>query len=536
MKEGSRTVAELTVLGNITKKLPRRTVVPVSDTVIFCVELEHPFPDAYWTRNGEKLKKDSRISIACTLRQYTLTIRDCQADDSGEVAFVAGDCKTSTRKHPPDPPVDAVVQNKTDSSVTIRWSPPDSDRPVPIKGYIVEKKKIGTQTWQRCNAGETVVSTEITVCSFTEEATYQFRISAMNDFGQSPHLEVPGSFFLGETAASVSFSHVVDVATSGEEFSISVELSAVCSGFWSLGGRLLRSGADYLITRSKNTHTLLIRVVTAEMNGAEVKFVGGGSQSGCILSVTGMYALYGTRLLPTEYWYSMWLFKDQRTAFVSKGTQRKLVIKNAKKRDEGHYSCETAADKVTFQVKIKDMIDMSLPFFSETQVKATLSQKATLSCSVSDGKTEVKWYKDGKLLISSRTIYTEAKGDARQLVIEKVEKSDAGEYTCEAGEDKLVFKIFVSATSSQKATLSCELADTKTEVKWYKDGKLLTSSKTIHTDRQLVIDSVEKKDAGEYVCEAGAEKLATPESTSARPGPRSWSSNYKWKVRSTLYV
>lgn len=83
--------------GNITKKLPRRTVVPVSDTVIFCVELEHPCPDAYWTRNSEKLKEDSRISIACMLRQYTLTIRDCQADDSGEVAFVAGDCKTSTR-------------------------------------------------------------------------------------------------------------------------------------------------------------------------------------------------------------------------------------------------------------------------------------------------------------------------------------------------------------------------------------------------------------------------------------------------------
>lgn len=89
--------ASLCVPGNITKKLPRRTIVPVSDTVIFCVELEHPCPDAYWTRNGDKLKEDSRITIACVLRQYTLTIRDCQADDSGEVAFVAGDCKTSTR-------------------------------------------------------------------------------------------------------------------------------------------------------------------------------------------------------------------------------------------------------------------------------------------------------------------------------------------------------------------------------------------------------------------------------------------------------
>nr|XP_019962682.1 PREDICTED: obscurin isoform X8 [Paralichthys olivaceus] len=656
MKEGSRTVAELTVLGNITKKLPRRTVVPVSDTVIFCVELEHPCPDAYWTRKGEKLKEDSRISIACVLRQYTLTIRDCQAEDSGEIAFVAGDCKTSTRftvtaarKHPPDPPVDAVVLNKTDSSITIRWSPPDSDRPVPIKCYIVERRKVGTQTWQRCNAGETIVSTEITACNFTEEASFQFRISAMNDFGQSPHLEVPGSFYL-EPTAEIRKGLMNSTAISGEEFSVAIELSAVCSGFWYINGHLLRSGAEYLITRSKTTHTLLIRVMTMEMNGAEVKFVGGGSQSSCILSVkaprvrftnksdltevvactaqstaqlTAEVSDYETQVvwmkngrevkMGKKYEYIIndrkrilivhnvseedvgiyecvladdkmslqlslkdepakflnktrgamglssslkgdlelscevspasaavvWrkdqveITEDQRTAMISKGTQRKLVIKNAKKSDEGHYSCETAADKVTFQVKIKET--QAVAAFSnkesvQKEVKATLSQKATLSCSVSDSKTEVKWYKDGKQLISSRTIYSEIKGSARQLVFEKVEKSDAGEYTCEAGGDKLVFKISVSeaqaaffnkesvqkevkATLSQKAILSCEVADSKREVKWYKDGKLLTSSKTIHAEskgqsRQLVIDSVEKKDAGEYICEAGTERLA----------------------------
>ncbi|XP_056911819.1 obscurin isoform X3 [Takifugu flavidus] len=656
MKEGSRTVAELTVRGNITKKLPRRTVVPVSDTVIFCVELEHPRVDAYWTRNGEKLKEDSRISIACSLRQYTLTIRDCQADDSGEVAFVAGDCKTSTRfavtaarKHPPDPPVDAVIHNKTESSITIQWSPPDSDRPVPIKGYIVERRKVGNKTWQRCNPGETITSTEITICSFTEEASYQFRISAMNDFGQSPYLEVPGSFYL-EPLAEVTKGLINSTALAGREFSISVELSAVCSGFWSLNGRLLRSGADYLITRSKSTHTLLIHCVTADMDGTVVKFVGGGSQSSCVLSVkappvrftnksdlleTVTCSVHATAQLAAEvsdydaqvvwmrngrevkvgkkYEYVsddrkrilvvhnvteedvgiyecvladdrmsvqlalkdepakflnkskgttgqvsslkgdlelscevtpasalvVWrkdqveITEDQRTTFISKGTQRKLIIKNAKKSDEGHYSCETAADKVTFQVKIKETQALAAFSHKETvqkEVKAAVSQKATLSCDVSDSKTEVKWYKDGKLLISSRTIYSEVKGNTRQLVIEKVEKSDAGEYTCEAAGDKLVFKITVTeaqsafhnresvqkevkAILSQRATLSCEVADRKTEVKWYKDGKLLTSGKNVRVEskgqsRQLVIDSIERKDAGEYICESGSEKLA----------------------------
>ncbi|XP_061150962.1 obscurin isoform X12 [Syngnathus typhle] len=655
MKEGSRTVGELTVLGNITKKLPRRTVVPVSDTVIFCVELEQPCPDAYWTRNGDKLKADSRISIACLLRQYTLTIRECQAEDSGEVAFVAGDCKTSTRfsvtaarKHPPDPPVDAVVRNKTDSSISLQWSPPDSDRPVPIKGYIVERRKVGTQTWQRCNLGETILETGMTISNFSEEASFQFRISAVNDFGQSDYLEVPGTFYL-EPSADIKKGLVDSTAVSGQEFSISVELSAVCSGFWSLNGRILRSGGDYLITRSKNIHTLLIREVTLDLNGTEVKFVGGGSQSSCTLAVksppvrfinksdqpqvvfcsaqataqmtaevsdsdaqvvwmtngrevkmgkkyecvtmdrrrilkvhnvteedVGLYecvcaddkmsmqltlkdepakflnkprgptgltsSLKGDLELSCEVSPAsttvVWrkdqveIFEDQRTTIISKGTHRKLIVKNASKSDEGHYSCETATDKVTFHVKIKET--QAQPAFSnkemvQKEVKVALSQKANLSCTVSDSKTEVKWYKDGKVLISSRDVYTQVKGNTRQLVIEKVEKSDAGEYTCETGGEKLVFQIIlleskaaffnqeavqreVKATLSEKATLSCEVFDSTQEVKWYKDGKLLVSGQTTHVEtkgktRRLVIDSVERKDGGEYTCEAGTEKL-----------------------------
>uniref|UniRef100_A0A3P9DH40 Ig-like domain-containing protein n=1 Tax=Maylandia zebra TaxID=106582 RepID=A0A3P9DH40_9CICH len=84
----------------------------------------------------------------------------------------------------------------------------------------------------------------------------------------------------------------------------------------------------------------------------------------------------------------------------------------------------------------------------QKEVKVTLSQKATLSCEVSDSKTEVKWYKDGKLLSSSKTIHTESKGKNRQLVIDSVEKKDAGEYICEAGTEKLAFKLQVAGRGS----------------------------------------------------------------------------------------
>uniref|UniRef100_A0A8C1K756 Obscurin, cytoskeletal calmodulin and titin-interacting RhoGEF b n=1 Tax=Cyprinus carpio TaxID=7962 RepID=A0A8C1K756_CYPCA len=510
MKEGSRTVAELTVLGNITKKLPRRTVVPVSDTVIFCVELEKPVDDAYWTRNGERLKEDSRIIIARINRQYTLTIRECTAEDSGEVAFIAHDCKTSTppRKHPPDPPLEPVVRNKTDSSITLCWSPPDSERPVPITGYIVERRKVGAQTWVKVTS-TSVSSTEYTISEISEEASYQFRISAVNDFGQSAYLEVPGTFYL-EPTASVKTGLVNCSAHVGEEATFTVELSAVCSGSWTINDRMIRSGTEYLITRSKTTHTLVIREVSIELNGAQVKFVGGGSQSVSTLSVKDSYqkevkvATSQKATLSCEVsdaktevkWFKdgKQLISSKTVHLESKGKSRQLVLENVEKKDAGEYT-SAFSNKDTYQ----------------KEVKVAASQKATLSCEVSDPKTEVKWFKDCKQLISSKTVHMESKGKSRQLVLENVQKKDAGEYTCEIGNEKLVFKICVSA--SQKATLSCEVSDVKTEVKWFKDGKQLSSSKTVKMEskgksRQLLLENVEKKDAGEYTCETGNEKLA----------------------------
>lgn len=102
------------------------------------------------------------------------------------------------RRHPPDPPVDPVVRNKTDSSITLCWSPPESDRPVPIKGYLIERRKVGgTQTWVKCNAMSPVPHSHYTV-NTVEEGSFQFRISAVNDYGQSSCLEVPGTFLLGK--------------------------------------------------------------------------------------------------------------------------------------------------------------------------------------------------------------------------------------------------------------------------------------------------------------------------------------------------
>lgn len=85
----------------------------------------------------------------------------------------------------------------------------------------------------------------------------------------------------------------------------------------------------------------------------------------------------------------------------------------------------------------------------QKEVKASLSQAATLSWEISDSKSEVKWYKDGKLISTTQAIHAESKGKSRQLVIDNVEKKDAGEYMCQAGSEKLVFKMHVEGKESE---------------------------------------------------------------------------------------
>lgn len=77
----------------------------------------------------------------------------------------------------------------------------------------------------------------------------------------------------------------------------------------------------------------------------------------------------------------------------------------------------------------------------QKEVSAVLAENAALSCEVAQDTAEVKWYKDGRLLASSRKFKMETVGKTRRLVVEQVEKKDAGEYICEAAGQKLTFKL-----------------------------------------------------------------------------------------------
>ncbi|KAK9396008.1 obscurin [Crotalus adamanteus] len=560
MKEGSRTIAELSVQGNIIKKLPRKTAVSIKDTAVFCVELEQKCEKFRWLKNKEELKPSGRISISSADREYTMIIRDCQIEDGGEIVFVADECRTSTqftvsapKKPPSHPPTDPVVKNKTETSVTLAWSLRKTDRPIPIDGYLVERKKLTGFTWLRCHQA-LVSQTEFIVNNMTEQADYQFRVSAVNKYGQSDYLEFPGVWHLEPTLAVKTPLRNVEVAP-GRDATFTVDLTTPSPGLWYINGNLVQNSDKYIIMRTKGSHSLTIKRVTSAFKEAEVKFVAKDIESigrvtlkdevakfvndsapGISVNLHEKFELVCEVSSATDA--VLWkkgkkdIKPDQRVTFSVQGKQRKLIVQNAIKEDEGVYICESKDDRLTFQVEVKEPAEV---FFGkekvQKEIRAILSENAFLSCEVAQPAMEVRWFKDGKLITPSKKFKIETEGKSRWLIIRQVDRKDGGQYTCEADGQKLAFKVIVTdreieeifvnqkmiqkdikSVVSETLSLKCEVAQAKTDVKWFKDGKLITDIKKFKVEEQggsrcLVVQQVEKKDAGEYTCEADGQKL-----------------------------
>jgi titin len=86
----------------------------------------------------------------------------------------------------PGMPAPPEVADKTKHSVSLTWSPPEKDGGSPIKGYIVEIQDEGSSFWNRITDVDALhETTELTVPGLKELKHYKFRVTAVNDIGES---------------------------------------------------------------------------------------------------------------------------------------------------------------------------------------------------------------------------------------------------------------------------------------------------------------------------------------------------------------
>ena len=75
-----------------------------------------------------------------------------------------------------------------ESSVTLSWKPPSSDGGKPVEKYIIEQRDLRRSTWVKAGSVPSDATT-FTAENLTEGNSYTFRVTAVNEEGESQPLE-----------------------------------------------------------------------------------------------------------------------------------------------------------------------------------------------------------------------------------------------------------------------------------------------------------------------------------------------------------
>ncbi|XP_028652797.1 myosin binding protein Ha isoform X1 [Erpetoichthys calabaricus] len=88
------------------------------------------------------------------------------------------------KEEPTSEPVSVSVEDVNDTSLTIKWRPPETVGPSGVDGYIVEYCKDGTQDWISANQ-DLIVSNRFAIKGLTTGEKLHVRVKAVNPAGPS---------------------------------------------------------------------------------------------------------------------------------------------------------------------------------------------------------------------------------------------------------------------------------------------------------------------------------------------------------------
>ncbi|NXG27921.1 OBSL1 protein, partial [Dromaius novaehollandiae] len=227
------------------------------------------------------------------------------------------------------------------------------------------------------------------------------------------------------------------------------------------------------------------------------------------------------------HWYKDGLEVEVGESLVleREGPRCRLVLPCARLQDTGEFVCDAGGDSVFYNIMVAAPQAHIAPV-PEAQCCRTLlaGQPLLLECEVSPPGAPVRWLKDREAVVPAEALTIQSEGCTRRLLVCSAGPSEAGTYTCEAGDTAVSFVVTVSeppvriVSSNEDAphayeaqehvVLWCELSRADAPVHWYKDGLEVEVGESLVLERegprcQLVLPCARLQDTGEFVCDAG---------------------------------
>ncbi|XP_006763937.1 PREDICTED: myosin-binding protein C, fast-type [Myotis davidii] len=151
-----------------------------------------PPPEATWLKGDEVFSaKEGRMRIEQRVECSSFVIESAERADEGrytiKVANPAGEDVASIFVRVvdvPDPPEAVRVTSVGEDWAILVWEPPKYDGGQPVTGYLLERKKKGSQRWMKLNF-EVFTETTYESTRMIEGVLYEMRVFAVNAIGVS---------------------------------------------------------------------------------------------------------------------------------------------------------------------------------------------------------------------------------------------------------------------------------------------------------------------------------------------------------------
>ncbi|KAF6716003.1 Immunoglobulin-like and fibronectin type III domain-containing protein 1 [Oryzias melastigma] len=163
--------------------------IKVGHNAIFKVQfVGHQPVKIQWFRDGDELQDDTSAKIENSAGHSRLLLSRCQRKDTGEIKIKLKNEHGFTEAVSkllvlalPGPPTPPQVVSAFHDCINLSWAPPSNTGGSRILGYVLEKRKKGSNLWAAVNAADELIKgRKYAVRDVVEGMEYEFRVSAVN--------------------------------------------------------------------------------------------------------------------------------------------------------------------------------------------------------------------------------------------------------------------------------------------------------------------------------------------------------------------